>query len=1166
MKRLPRLLELNALSITIIYLVFALLWILLSDQLLIWITDDPQLISRYQTFKGIFYVLLTGIFLYILISKSNLSTTTQKEQIDTALYAAGMATWSINIGSKKIRRSKFHYKVMGLKRNPRKWTLDNFYDSIHPEDRERVRESLEKTMNQQTSFYEAKFRIHTHKGDLRWMQSRGNLIYDENKNPQQLAGVISDITEQKRLEDKYQREKELFESIFEHIPIMIDITTDDMKTVRVNKAYEEITGFKQEDILDDDIMDTVYPDPETRKKATEAIEKADGSWNEFINYTKDGEKRVQQWANIRLSDGNTIGIGLDITEQKMLEKEHEKDRLELQKVYDNIPVLINLHDSENNVYRVNNFFEEKVGFSNEDLKSINLIEEMIPGKEDQQAAFEHMSKADGSWKDFRITTKSGDTIYTTWTNIKIMDDLSLGIGIDTTELKQKERELEELAVRYKNAEQLAKLGNWKRDLITDDAVISDGFYNIVEVDREKQKINFKTLETIIHPDDWGHFNEAVEEAMETGSIDSNYRIIKQKSKEIAHIHELGRVDFNEQGDPVKISGTIQDITEAKRSQAKLRESQELFKKTFESLYESVIIINPETRVITNCNKTTCELFGYTEDELIGHTTEKLHIDNAHYKEFGESSLKDLEKSGLYQTEFRMRKKDGTEFYSDHTVTLVKNEQGEVEKVVSVIRDITERKEQERELKQRNDFIESTLENLPIGVAVNLIDSGEATLMNKKFSEIYGWPEKNIKDVATFFELIYPDEAYRQRMVEMVMADINSKDPERMNWSGIKIITQSGKEKIINAKNIPLYDQNLMISTVVDVTAQVEAEQRLAESEHNYRLLFQKSPEPMLIYDPDSLKIIEVNNAAITHYGYTRKEFYSMTLLDMRPEEDWVELKEIVTKDKEQKFSPPKETRHLKKSGEVIFVKVTGSSINYFGNDYRLVLINDITEQKKAEEMVLASLVEGENKERARIAQELHDGLGQYLAAANMNLDAASNEIEALSDRKKQQFQKGMALLKHAVSETAQISRNLLPRVVDDYGLAMAIESLVDNYQGGTDINLNYYHNIKDLELPKEIEFNLYRIAQEGISNAVKYSEASEINVQLIKDELDLILTIDDNGKGFDINSDSFEPGLGLQTIKTRAGALGGRSEFDSKPNKGTFLNVVVPILKNSNES
>ena len=152
MKRLPRLLELNAFSITTIYLVFALLWILLSDQFLIWITNDPLQISRYQTFKGIFYVLLTGTYLYILINKSNQKTTSQKNRIDTALYAAGMATWSVDLKSRKIRRSRFHYKIFGLKKNPRKWTVKEFYDSVHPDDRQKVKNELERTIQQDLPF------------------------------------------------------------------------------------------------------------------------------------------------------------------------------------------------------------------------------------------------------------------------------------------------------------------------------------------------------------------------------------------------------------------------------------------------------------------------------------------------------------------------------------------------------------------------------------------------------------------------------------------------------------------------------------------------------------------------------------------------------------------------------------------------------------------------------------------------------------------------------------------------------------------------------------------------------------------------------------------------------------------------------------------------------
>lgn len=1047
MKRLPRLLELNALSIAIIYLIFATLWILLSDQLLLWITDDPQLISRYQTYKGLFYVLLTGFFLYILINKSNLSTTSQKERIDTALYAAGMATWSMDLDTNKIRRSKFHFKILGLKKNPRKWTVNEFYECIHPEDRQRVQEELEKTIRKDLPFYQVKYRIRTADGELKWMQSRGNLVYDERNEPIQLAGVVADITEQKKLEHDYQREKELFESIFEHIPVMIDIYDPKINEIRVNKAFENQLGWSNAEVQEIDLMKACYPDPEMHDKAVRSMTEADGQWHEFEVMNKAGEKRIQSWSNIRLSDDTTIGIGLDITDLKTSQAEIKESRELLKKTFESLRESVIILDPESRtITNCNKATFELFGYSEDEL--IGKTTKMLHVDESHFKEFQKMGIKDLNQKgvfrtEFRMKKKDGTEFHSDHTVTVVKNEEGevekvVSVIRDITDRKKQEQKLQNLTERYRKAEEIADFGHWWRDIKNDQAIFSQGYYDIVGLKPNQMDSKFETLLNLIHPDDRDEYRDAFENALESGTLNVRFRIIKPDTGEIGYFQELAEVEYDEEGNAISISGTIQDTTE--------------------------------------------------------------------------------------REEFQIA------------------------------------------LTQRNKFIETTLENLPIGVAVNLIDSGETTLMNKKFSEIYGWPKETLKDIETFFESVYPDEAYRQRMVEMIMADIKSKNPERMNWNGVKVVTQAGKEKIINAKNIPLYDQNLMISTVVDVTAQVEAEQRLAESEYNYRLLFQKSPQPMWIYNPENLKFIEVNNAATEHYGYTRKEFYEMTLLDIRPEEDHEFLKNELSQEKKKDLSETKEWRHIKKSGEIIFVSVTGSGINYFGKNYRLVLVNDVTEQKKAEKMVLASLVEGENKERARIAQELHDGLGQYLAAANMNLDAASSEIDALSDRKKKQFQKGLNLLKHAVTETAQISRNLLPRVVDDYGLALAIESLVDNYKSGTDIDIRYYHNIKDLELPRQVQFNLYRIAQEGISNAVKYSEASEINVQLIKDELDLILTIDDNGQGFDINSDTFEPGLGLQTIKTRAGALGGTFEFDTKPNKGTFLNVVVPILKKSKES
>lgn len=150
----------------------------------------------------------------------------------------------------------------------------------------------------------------------------------------------------------------------------------------------------------------------------------------------------------------------------------------------------------------------------------------------------------------------------------------------------------------------------------------------------------------------------------------------------------------------------------------------------------------------------------------------------------------------------------------------------------IAENIVDHKSISEELRARNEFIETIMENLPIGLAVNYIDSGKATFMNPKFEEIYGWPSELITDISEFFKHVYPDPAYREAIQSRIMADIESGDPERMSWEGIKIQTRDHGERYVNAKNIPVFDQNFMISTVQDVTqesqAKIELQQTLTE--------------------------------------------------------------------------------------------------------------------------------------------------------------------------------------------------------------------------------------------------------------------------------------------------------------------------------------------------
>jgi PAS domain S-box-containing protein len=148
------------------------------------------------------------------------------------------------------------------------------------------------------------------------------------------------------------------------------------------------------------------------------------------------------------------------------------------------------------------------------------------------------------------------------------------------------------------------------------------------------------------------------------------------------------------------------------------------------------------------------------------------------------------------------------------------------KVVISHTNITERTQVQKALEKQNSFIQAILDNLPIGLAVNEFDGGNASYMNARFSDIYGWPEEELTDVSRFFELVYPDPHYRKGIMGRIMSDISSGDPSRMHWDDISIQTKGKGKRWVSAVNIPILGQNMMVSTVQDVTERKQAEEDL----------------------------------------------------------------------------------------------------------------------------------------------------------------------------------------------------------------------------------------------------------------------------------------------------------------------------------------------------
>lgn len=160
-------------------------------------------------------------------------------------------------------------------------------------------------------------------------------------------------------------------------------------------------------------------------------------------------------------------------------------------------------------------------------------------------------------------------------------------------------------------------------------------------------------------------------------------------------------------------------------------------------------------------------------------------------------------------------------------------------VVLVTRDISDRVKRMKEIEEQNEFITTILDNLPIGLAVNEISSGKASYVNKKFSEIYGWPDDTFKDVESFFNAVYPDPERRERIRARITEDIKSGDPKRMTWPEIEITTSLGEKRYITAANIPLSEQDKMISTVLDITLQRQYQDSLKGMIHHREILMRE---------------------------------------------------------------------------------------------------------------------------------------------------------------------------------------------------------------------------------------------------------------------------------------------------------------------------------------
>jgi two-component system, NarL family, sensor kinase len=215
----------------------------------------------------------------------------------------------------------------------------------------------------------------------------------------------------------------------------------------------------------------------------------------------------------------------------------------------------------------------------------------------------------------------------------------------------------------------------------------------------------------------------------------------------------------------------------------------------------------------------------------------------------------------------------------------------------------------------------------------------------------------------------------------------------------------------------------------------------------------------------------------------------------------------------------------------------------------------LEKQREAEQ--LRSMINGEEQERKRIAQELHDGLGTLLATVKLQFNAVQNERPDIDSVKA--YQKADSLLDEACTEVRKISYNLMPAILQQYGLEYALQDLCEGINRSGRLEVSFIPYGLDYAFDDQTAISVYRIVQELVKNTLRHAEARELIVQLSVEDEALNIVVEDDGQGFDPAEKLQNPGIGLQSIQSRLALLGGKMEVESSPQAGATFTMDIPL-------
>ncbi len=332
----------------------------------------------------------------------------------------------------------------------------------------------------------------------------------------------------------------------------------------------------------------------------------------------------------------------------------------------------------------------------------------------------------------------------------------------------------------------------------------------------------------------------------------------------------------------------------------------------------------------------------------------------------------------------------------------------------------------------------------------------------------------------------------------------------------------------------------------------QVEESLAESEQRFRSMFERHAAAMLLVEPETGAIEDANPAAAAFYGYARERLQGMKIeeLNTLPPRVVAAERERALRGEQSSFVFP----HRLASGEIRTVEVHSSPVQVKGRPLLFSIIHDVTERKLLEKQILDI---GET-ERQRIGRDLHDSLGGMLTGAALLSKALAHRLAGKATAEASVAEEVVRCINDSIGQARAISRGLFPVELSAGGLVAALREFAAETTKRSGIACRLHADKRLLIRDASVALHLFRIVQEAVNNAIRHGEARHITIHLVRTGGQILLEIRDDGKGLPAREPAGK-GLGLRTMKYRAGIIGAQFAVESANGHGTVVSCLLPL-------